>query len=132
MGLTLRAGHTEGLRPDDPYPQWSYTGFGLFRRRLARHIGIDLDQMRQFGGEGDWSAVASPLRHLLDHADDRGELTAQQAAELAPALRQALDEIGQDNDPDEDFLWDYDQRAGTELVRLLEVCARDNVPVQFQ
>ncbi|MFM9452471.1 hypothetical protein [Streptomyces europaeiscabiei] len=76
--------------------------------------------------------MASPLRHLLDHADDRGELTAQQAAELAPALRQALDEIGQDNDPDEDFLWDYDLRAGTELVRLLEVCARDNVPVQFQ
>ena len=132
MGLTLRAGHAEGTRPDDPYPQWSYTGFGLFRRRLARHIGLDLDQMRNFGGEGDWSAVASPLRHLLDHADDCGELTPQQAGELAPALRQALQEIGQDTDPDGDFLWDYDQRAGTELVRLLQVCARENVPVEFR
>lgn len=131
MGLTLRAGRAEGPHPRDPYPQWSYLGFGVFRRRLAQHLGIDLDQMRGFGGEGEWSTVASPLRHLLDHADNEGDLSPQQAAELAPALEQALEEIGAGTDPG-DFSWDHDLRAGTELVALLHMCARENVPVEFR
>lgn len=105
-------------------------GFGQFRRRLARHIGVDLEQMYGFGGEGDWSTVASPLRHLLDHADDRGELTTAQAAELAPVLRKALAELGESADPD-DLAWDYDRRAGAELVQLLELCVAEDLPVEF-
>lgn len=131
MGLDLRAGREEGRLGTDPWPQWSYGGFGQFRRRLARHIGLDLEQMHGFGGEGDWAAVASPLRHLLDHADDRGELTPKQAAELAPVLRQALEEIGRGVEPGEDVRWDYDRRAGAELVQLLELCAREDLPVEF-
>lgn len=130
MGLDLRAGREEGRLGTDPWPQWSYLGFGQFRRRLARHIGVDLEQMYGFGGEADWSTVASPLRHLLDHADDRGELTPAQAAELAPALRRALDELEQAEDPD-DLGWHYDRRAGAELVRLLELCVTEGVPVEF-
>lgn len=130
MGLDLRAGREEGRQGTDPWPQWSYLGFGQFRRRLARHIGVDLEQMYGFGGEGDWSTIASPLRHLLDHADDRGELTPAQAAELAPALRRALAELAQDVDPD-DLAWDYDRRAGAELVQLLELCVAEGLPVEF-
>jgi hypothetical protein len=130
MGLDLRVGREEGRLPNDPWPQWSYMGFGQFRRRLAQHIGIDLDQMRGFGGEGDWDTVPSPLRHLLDHSDCNGELTPDQAAELAPALRQALEVIGRDADPD-DLAWDYDRRAGAELVQLLELCAKERLPVEF-
>lgn len=130
MGLDFRAGREAGRLPDDPWPQWSYSGFHHFRRRLATHIGIDLDQMRGFGGDGDWSTVASPLRHLLDHPDNHGELTPQQAVELAPALQQALHALARVNDPD-DFAWDYDQRAGVELVELCARCASENVPVLF-
>ncbi|MFJ8657431.1 hypothetical protein ACIRNU_34475 [Streptomyces rochei] len=130
MGLDLRAGREAGRLPDDPWPQWSYAGFNLFRRRLAAHIGINLDQMRGFGGEGDWSAVTSPLRHLLDHADNEGELTPQQAVELAPALQQALFALAHTVDPDDPY-WDYDRRAGMELVELCARCASENIPVVF-
>jgi hypothetical protein len=87
--------------------------------------------MRGFDAEKDWSTVASPLRHLLDHDNDRGDLTPQQAAELAPALQQALKEIGRDADPG-NFLWHYDRRAGAELVSLLQVCAQEGVAVEFR
>lgn len=131
MGLDLRVGREEGRLPNDPWPSWSYPGFRQFRQRLAQHIGIDLKQMRGFGGEGDWTTVSSPIRHLLDHSDCDGELTPQQASELAPTLRQALQEIGSRTDPGDDPEWDYDQKAGAELVQLLELCARENVPVEF-
>ena len=130
MGLDLRAGREAGRLPDDPWPQWSYAGFNLFRRKLAAHIGIDLDQMKGFGGDGDWAAVASPLRHLLDHADNHGELCPQQAAELAPALQQALYALARDLDYG--HTWDYDRRAGMALVELCARCASENVPVLFR
>ncbi|RSN55597.1 hypothetical protein DMH12_15370 [Streptomyces sp. WAC 04229] len=131
MGLDLRVGREEGRLPNDPWPSWSYLGFGQFRRRLAQHIGVDLDQMHGFGGDGDWTTVPSPLRHLLDHSDCDGELTPQQASELAPALQRALQEIGCGVEPGDDPGWDYDQKTGAELVQLLELCARESVPVEF-
>lgn len=131
MGLDLRVGRESDRLPSDPWPQWSYLGFNQFRRRLASHIGIELDSMYGFGGEGDWASVASPLRHLLDHADDRGELTPAQAAELAPALREALEEIGQRIEPGYEVAWEYDRKAGAELVKLLELCATEGLPVEF-
>ncbi|MEU5486027.1 hypothetical protein [Streptomyces mirabilis] len=91
-----------------------------------------MEQMDDFGGERDWSTVPSPLRHLLSHVDDRGELPPDQAAELAPALRDTLGEIGKDLDPDDEIGWEYDQRNGMELVRLLELCAAEAVPVVFR
>ncbi|MGW7688800.1 hypothetical protein ACWGMA_07890 [Streptomyces asiaticus] len=116
--------------PDDPWPQWSYAGFNLFRRKLAAHIGIDLDQMHGHGGDGDWSAVESPLRHLLNHADNDGELSPQQAVELAPTLEQALFALARD--VDYGHTYSYDMRAGRELVELLARCASENVPVLFR
>lgn len=129
MGLDLRAKRETGRLPDDPWPQWSYTGFGQFRRKLAAHIGVDLDAMYGFGGDRAWSTVDSPLRHLLDHSDCDGELTPTQAAELAPALQQAL--FGLAKDENYGPSWDYDRRAGMELVELLARCASENIPVEF-
>ncbi|MFH9765221.1 hypothetical protein ACH4N4_30190 [Streptomyces microflavus] len=130
MGLDLCAGREAGRLPDDPWPQWSYGGFSLFRSKLAATIGVDLDRMKGFGGEGDWSSVESPLRHLLDHADNEGELSPQQAAELAPALEQALFQLARSGAYG--HTWDYDRRAGRELVDLLARCASENVPVLFR
>jgi hypothetical protein len=42
MGLGLSVG-------DMSCGQWSYSGFNAFRKKLARQIGIDLDQMEGFG-----------------------------------------------------------------------------------
>ncbi|MFI8792581.1 hypothetical protein [Streptomyces sp. NPDC055105] len=131
MGLDLRAGREAGRLGSDPWPSWSYTGFSLFRSRLAHHIGIDLPSMNGFGGEGDWASVQSPLRHLLDHPDDRGTLSVDQAAELAPALEEVLAEISERLGPGDDVRWDYDVRTGTDLVALLRLCVEEGVPVEF-
>ncbi|MFF1717455.1 hypothetical protein [Streptomyces sp. NPDC058268] len=132
MGLSLRAGRPAGPRPTDPWPQWSYAGFGVFRRALAEHIGVDLAQMQRFGGSTGWDTVASPLRHLLDHADDCGELTIGQVRELAPALREAVSSLArQDADG---LLWSLDSsngRAAHDLVALLELCVAEDLPVHF-
>lgn len=130
MGIAIRAGRPDGWRSDDPAPEWPYVGFGVFRRKLADHIGVDLDQMRGFGGEGDWATVESPLRHLLDHPDNEGELSPQQAVELAPALEQALFALARDFDYGPTY--DYDLRAGRELVELLARCASENIPILFR
>ncbi|MFJ4879709.1 hypothetical protein ACIP93_31525 [Streptomyces sp. NPDC088745] len=76
--------------------------------------------------------MTSPLRHLLDHDDDRGELTPEQARVLAPALSGALAELGR-SDPD-GLLWGpdgYNGRAGREFVDLLTLCAEEDVPAVF-
>ncbi|HWU05453.1 MAG TPA: hypothetical protein VN520_03455 [Streptomyces sp.] len=132
MGLSIRAGRPNGPLPSDPLPQWSYAGFSLFRRGIASHIGINLSQMHGYGGGRRWSNVTSPLRHLLDHDDDRGELTPEQARELAPALSEALAELGR-SDP-EGLLWGpdgYNGRVGREFVDLLTLCVEEDVPVVF-
>ncbi|MFE0062293.1 hypothetical protein [Streptomyces sp. NPDC059003] len=132
MGISLRAGRPAGPLPQDPNPQWSYSGFRLFRRTLAEHIGIDLAQMRRFGGTTDWASVASPLRHLLDHADDSGELAAWQARELAPALREALAVLAREDA--DGLLWSLDSsngRAAHNLVALLDLCAAEDLPVHI-
>jgi hypothetical protein len=131
MGLDLRVGREAGRLGSDPWPQWSYGGFNLFRERLAQHIGIDLSSMDGFGGEGDWASVQSPLRHLLDHSDCEGDLSVEQAAELAPALEKALAEISEPLAPGDDVRWDYDVRAGADLVALLRLCVEERVPVEF-
>ncbi|MDW4912569.1 hypothetical protein [Streptomyces californicus] len=133
MGLTLYADRPDGSQPTDPLPQWSWTGFSLFRRALAAHINIDLDQMNGFGGGTDWDTVSSPLRHLLQQPDDSGYLEPEQVTELAPALRAAVTALSE-NDP-EGFLWtgaSSNGRSAQGLITLLEMCAAENLPVRFR
>lgn len=132
MGLSLQAGRPAGPLPQDPNPQWSYGGFGIFRRALAAHIGIDLSQMHRFGGMTEWSSVAHPLRHLLDHPDDSGELAAWQVRELAPALREALATLARDDA--DGLLWSPDSsngRSARDFAALLDLCAAEALPVRF-
>lgn len=135
MGLSLRAGRLVGPLPTDPLPQWSYTGFAFFRRALAEHIGVDLTQMQSSDGLTRWDSVASPLRHLLDHADDCGELTIGQVRELAPALREAVSSLArQAADNADGLLWSLESsngRAAHDLVALLELCVAEGLPVHF-
>lgn len=47
MGLNFMKAVRIELEND---PSWSYSGFGVFRKKVARSIGIDLSKMEGYGG----------------------------------------------------------------------------------
>ncbi len=86
MGLVLFPGDGDVTSPD---VSWSYTGFNIFRRRLAQAEGFDLSEMCGFGGQRPWSDVSTTLTPLLDHPDDGGpDLTPAQCAAISPRLEE--------------------------------------------
>lgn len=79
------------VRDSEQRVSFSYTGFGEFRRRLAAHIGIELDAMDGFGGTQEWpDPKDEPLVHLLNHSDCDGSLKYEACSALAPRLRELV------------------------------------------
>lgn len=76
------------VRDTDHRLNLGYRTFGEYRRLLARDAcGIDLDEMKGFGGERPWPPHESvPLRHLLDHSDIDGWLYHWECEAMRPVL----------------------------------------------
>jgi hypothetical protein len=114
--------------------QWSYTGFGTFRRALALFEGFELDAMDGFGGDQPWSAVHTDLAPLLNHSDCDGELTPTECRQVAPRLRVVIDELW----PAELAVWEIDPAAhfnrssGLRLADGMDAAAASAEPLQFQ
>lgn len=93
--------------------QWAYSGFHHFRKRLAKEIGIDLEEMQGFSrkpprGEGmadndrfdftamgvpgtkSWDGVKDPIKWLLHHSDCDGHLTPARCEKIAPRLEELV------------------------------------------
>jgi hypothetical protein len=116
MGLNFR----ESTNYSDA--AWSYSGFGEFRRKLAKEIGIDLDKMIGFGGKTKWNTVNNPIKYLLNHSDCDGHITALRCSLIAPRLKELIDK------------WDdtdYDKRAAIILANDMIKCANDNKNLEF-
>lgn len=117
MGLDFR--HD---RPPGHYcPQWSYDGFADFRRRLAEEEEFDLDSMQGYGGDISWTDVITDLKPLLNHSDADGSLTAEECAQIAPRLREAV----------ADWPDDYDHRSALNLAACMDACAAAGEKLEF-
>jgi hypothetical protein len=103
-------------------PQWDYPGFNMFRTRLAAAEGIVLDRMAGYHGGRDWSTAATDLEPLLNHADDRGVLTAAQCAQVSVRLRQLVLAMADA----------YDFAAGMALADLMDDCAVRGADLEFR
>jgi hypothetical protein len=112
---------------------WSYFGFHDFRVKLAREIGIDLNQMHGFFApwrgqkEEDfkdisWDTVSDPIKLLLDHSDCEGELSPQECALVAPRLIRLTAQWPAD---------DYDSIEALRLASAMMDCAIKNKPLEF-
>ena len=114
--------------------QWSYTGFGAFRRALAVFEGFELDDMEGFGGDRDWSTVATDLAPLLNHSDCDGEMSPDECRQVAPRLRAVIDELW----PAERAVWEIDpsahfnRHAGLALADGMDAAAAADEHLQFQ
>lgn len=77
-------------------PNIGYIGFGAFRRMLALHEGINLDEMEGYSPryglasstpKKSWKGVKARLRPLYDHSDCSGYLTPGTCLKLVQPLR---------------------------------------------
>lgn len=111
--------------------QWSYSGFGEFRRRLAAAEGIDLGRMAGFGLPADeatpWDAVSTPLRPLLDHSDCDGDLSPEECAQVAPRLAEICESWPEAGD----LVQDYDRRGGLVLAEEMRAAATAGRRLEF-
>jgi hypothetical protein len=130
MGLDIRLVRIDY---DGPRASWSYSGFMTFRRRLAREIGIDLEEMAGFktvdppGSIKDpgisWETVTDAIEPLLNHSDCDGDLGYDECGRVAPRLREIV------------AFWpdDYDKQQALYLVEMMEEVAEgDAERVVFQ
>lgn len=108
MGLGLYVG-------GDQVAQWSYSGFNAFRRRLAKEIGINLDEMPGFSpdfkdileekgweayrnakiaamsnSKGKWEDVVDDIVPLLRHSDCEGIIPPEICATVGPRLAELI------------------------------------------
>lgn len=93
---------------------WSYRGFNSFRKRLAKEVGVELDEMNGFGGEKTWETVENPIALLLHHSDCEGFLSCYACEKIYPELLKIIKSW-----PDEDF----DKITAIELVNAMKECA---------
>lgn len=102
---------------------WSYSGFNLFRTRLAGEIGITLKDMVGFGGSTPWpSADTEPIIHLLDHSDCEGDLSPKQCQVIALRLVELIADW-------EDG--DYDKKQAIRLADGMAQAARKRQKLRF-
>jgi len=112
---------------------WSYSGFNDFRRRLARDIGFDLNEMMGFSkgfhwqdgyapGTRPWSEIDDPIVPLLNHSDCEGELSPQECAQVAPRLRELVTPWPEH---------DYDRHNALVLAEAMGRCACDGEALVF-
>lgn len=111
-----------GLRFSRGNAQWSYSGFGCFRTKLAKGIGFDLDDTYGFGGDIQWDTINDPLVPLLNHSDCDGSLTAEQCRTVAPRLTELVKDW-----PDDD----YDKINALELVKGMKEAIEDDADIEF-
>ncbi|MEW2810910.1 hypothetical protein AB0929_28030 [Streptomyces massasporeus] len=125
MGLMLFPGDDDVASPD---VSWSYTGFSMFRKWLARVEGFALAEMDGFGGDRQWSSVSTTLAPLLNHPDDEGDLTPAQCAAMLPRLEDILNPRESD---DSDPVLRRRIEDVSELVTVLRVCVDKDVELLF-
>ncbi len=117
-----------GVRFSPGEASWSYSGFHAFRERLSRTIGINLGEMKGFGGDKSWGEVHDDIVGLLNHADCEGDLLPAECQRIAPRLRELVLPWKPTPDSDEG----YDRRMGLRLAEGMEIAADSGVPLEFR
>jgi len=102
---------------------WSYSGFNIFRERLARQIGLEPVAMADWGGDREWpDPKQEPIIHLLHHSDCDDVIAHAHCAAVAKRLRELVAN------------WDhrdYDRQAALLLAESMEEAAAARSDLDF-
>src|SRR6056297_679517 len=102
---------------------WSYSGFNLFRRRIASII-MKTEQLIDdlYGDKMIYRyMVNESIYPLIDHSGCDGELTPKELKQIIPQFENALNKI-------ED---EYDADNGKELLRGMKLALDNNENLEF-
>ena len=116
MGLNVHVGEYESKEYVSEH-LGAYSGYGVWRYKIAKSKGFDLDEMDGFGGCIPWTN--QPLQLILNHSDCDGGYSVKQV----PKLLHELDDIKKLN------VDDYDQTD--KLIRLCKAALMLNKPIEF-
>lgn len=109
---------------------WSYNGFHEFRTRLAKTIGINLEDMVGFGGNKEWKEVKDPLKYLLNHSDCEGSISPKRCGLIAPRLLEVISTWKDEGEGTFD-IEGYDKRQALMLAKSMKDCAEENQKLEF-
>ena len=101
---------------------WSYSGFDVFRHRIAQEIQIDLDMMDGFGGDIPLDSIKDSIEPLLNHSDCDGGLTPDVCSKVAPRLRELVSSWDDD---------DYDKKHALLLAEGMEEAIAEDEIFEF-
>lgn len=102
--------------------RWSYIAFRVFRKKLAKEIGIDLDNMKGFGGNIPFENFNDNIIPLLNHSDCDGELTVEECKRVALRLRELVSSWSDE---------DHDKTEAIKLASGMEYAIKKNEPFEF-
>lgn len=106
-----------------------YSSFNTFRKLLASRIGMVLDNMEGFGGDGKFAAFDHDIIPLLDHSDCDGEITPADAAKVARGLEAIYADL-----TEEEKNWNCGYKFGEAIQNWISGCkeaAAKNEPIHF-
>lgn len=107
--------------------QWSYSGFHRFRTHLAKSIGIRLDEMEGFTGDGKtWDSVDDPIKIFLYHSDCDGELYGSECEKIYPRLIEIVSSWPNTVDNEHDIT------NALKLAEAMKECAETNGWIDFR
>jgi len=116
-----------GIRFVPGNASWSYSGFDEFRTRLAKEVGLDLDQMVGFGGSHAWE-LDDPITLLLNHSDCDGSLSPIECDQIAPRLQELVSTWSSELGTDEN----YDRTNALYLAEAMQTCVAEQKPLLFR
>lgn len=114
-----------GLEFKDSHAHWSYGGFAIFRRKLAKMDGIDIQKLKEWGGTIDCPNI--PMREFYIHSDADGELEPHKLKIIVPRFSELMEMHKKEYGTE-----DYDTRMGYELLNTMKECIEDDVPLVFE
>lgn len=110
------------LKHSDVY--MSYTTFHQIRKTLAQGIGMNLDEMKGYGGSGKWEDWNDDLIPLLNHSDCEGQLTWKECQRIYPRLREIANRVHWENEGDKEL--------ALNLADVMEECAKKKMYLEFR
>ena len=103
---------------------WSYSGFNLFRRKIAS-IVMETEQLIDdlYGDKMIYRyMINEPVYSFIDHSDCDGELTPEELRQIIPQLEDAVNKLEDE---------DGDKYRGLELIKGMKEALKNDDNLEF-